>query len=167
MKKIIFISAVCGVGKSTTCEYIKNNNLLDNYAVFDIDDLVNVHEYDSGNRLYEDAIKKAVLKSNDKNVILGSCVNPVELKRLNIPNNLEINMILIYCSNEELTNRLKMRDIRRNCSNDDFINSQIEYQNYMINHIDLFELCIDNSNISVDEVSNQIIKYVKESEKRY
>ena len=45
MKKIVFISAVSGVGKSTVCEYIKNNELLKEYEVFDIDDLENVHEY--------------------------------------------------------------------------------------------------------------------------
>ncbi len=28
MKNSIFISAVSGVGKSTTCDFIKNNNLL-------------------------------------------------------------------------------------------------------------------------------------------
>ncbi len=33
MTKVVFISAVCGVGKSTTCEYMKNNNLLEDYDI--------------------------------------------------------------------------------------------------------------------------------------
>lgn len=37
MKKIIFISAVCGGGKSTVCDYIKNNNLLEDYEVFNVE----------------------------------------------------------------------------------------------------------------------------------
>lgn len=161
MKKIIFISAVCGVGKSATCDYIKNNSLLNDYAVFDIDDLVNVHEYNQNNLLYEDAIKKALLNSENKNVILGSCVNPVELKELNLSSDIEsIEMVLLYCSNEELKRRLKARDKERNCSSDEFINGQIEYQNYMINHKDLFELCIDNTNSSVEDTAKEIINYI-------
>ena len=31
MKKVFFLSAVSGVGKTTTCDYIENNNLLKNY----------------------------------------------------------------------------------------------------------------------------------------
>lgn len=46
MKKLIFISGVCGVGKSTICEYINNQKLLKDYAVFDIDDLENINNYD-------------------------------------------------------------------------------------------------------------------------
>lgn len=30
MKRIIFLSEVCGLGKSATCEYINDNHLLDN-----------------------------------------------------------------------------------------------------------------------------------------
>lgn len=166
MKKIIFISAVCGVGKSTTCEYIKNNNLLENYAIFDVDDLVNCHEYTEGKLLYEDAIKRAVLKSDNKNIILGSCVNPVEIKQINIPSDIEtMKMVLLYCSNEELEKRLKERDASRNCSSDEFINGQIEYQNYMIDHLDLFQLSIDNTNIDVKDVATQIVNYIKENER--
>ena len=166
MKQIVFLSAVCGVGKSTICEYIKNNNLLDNYVIFDIDDLVNCHEYDQSNLLYEDAIKRAVIKSEDKNIVLGSCVNPVELKQINIPSEIEsINMILIICSNEELTKRLKARDTSRDCSSDEFIKGQIEYQNYMLNHLDMYQLHIDNSNSSIEDVSKQIVEYIKEKDK--
>lgn len=161
MKKLILISAVCGIGKSTTCEYLKNNNLLEEFAIYDIDDLVNVHEYNSNNLLYEDAIKIALINSKDKNVILGFCLNPINLKELNIPNDLDIKMILLYCSNDELYKRLKDRDASRNCSSDEFINGQIEYQNYMINHIDMFDYSIDNTNISVNDVSKQIVKYIK------
>ena len=45
MKKLVFISAVSGVGKSTACEYINKNNLLVDYAIFDIDDLENINNY--------------------------------------------------------------------------------------------------------------------------
>ena len=67
--RLIFISAVSGVGKTTTCDYIKNNHLLEDYDVFDIDDLENVNNYDNDtyNIFYENAIKKAVDKASNKN----------------------------------------------------------------------------------------------------
>ena len=165
-KKIVFISAVCGVGKSTTCDYIRDNNLLENYAIFDADNLLNVHDYDQSNLFYEDAIKIASLKSDNKNIILGSCVNPVEIKEISMPDDIEsMEMVLIYCSNEELERRLKAREKSRNCSSDEFIKGQIEYQNYMLNHSNLFQLCINNTNLDVKDVATQIINYVKENER--
>jgi broad-specificity NMP kinase len=157
--KLIFISAVCGVGKSTTCEYIKTNNLLDNYEIFDIDDLVNVHT-NKGN-IYENAIKRAIELSNNKDIILGSCVCHAVLEKFNMPQEIEsYKCILITCSNEELIKRLKDRDKNRNCSSDEFINGQIEYQNYLLNHSNLFQLHVDNTNTSIEEVANQIVDFV-------
>ena len=159
---LICISSVCGVGKSTICDYIKDNNLLEDYAVFDTDNLLNIHDYDQNDLFYEDAIKKAISESNNKNIVLASCINPVEIKEISIPKEIEsIKMILIYCSNEELEKRLKDRDKERNCSSDEFIKGQIEYQNYMINHKDLFKFCIDNTNSSIKDTVNEIINYIK------
>ena len=168
MKKIIFISAVCGVGKSTTIEYMNNNKLLNNYDIFDIDDIINYHEYKNEPPVifYEAAIRNALVKSKNKNIILGSCVNPVEIKQVKVPDSIDsIEMILLYCSEEELTIRLKERDINRNCSSDEFINGQIEYQKYMIDHSGLFQLKIDNTNINVKDVSKQIVDYIKNRER--
>ncbi len=161
---LTFISAVSGVGKSTTCDYIKDNNLLDDYTVFDIDDLENVNEYSSStyNLFYENAIKNAILKSNNKNIIIGSCINPTDIEKINIPKKIEkVDMILITCSNEEIEKRLKARDKSRNCSSDEFIKEQIDYQNYMIDHLNMYQLHIDNSNCSVERVANQIVNYIK------
>ena len=83
MKKIIFISGVSGVGKSTICEYIKQKNILKNYAVFDIDDLENINNYDEStyNVFYENAIKNAITLSQGKNIIIGTCINPTDLEK--------------------------------------------------------------------------------------
>jgi len=164
MKKLIFISAVSGVGKTTTIDYIKNNNLLDDYDIFDIDNLVNIHDYNSDeyNLFYEDAIKKAVILSKNNNIIIGSCINPTDINKITIPDGIEkIEMVLIYCSNGELRNRLKARDESRNCSSDEFINGQIEYQNYMLNHSELYSFKIDNTSLDVSEVAKIIINYLK------
>lgn len=164
---LIFISAVSGVGKSVTCDYIKNNNLLDDYVIFDIDELENVNNYsnDNYNSFYENAIKNAISKSNNKNIIIGSCINPTDIEKLNIPKEIDnIEMILITCSEEQLINRLKSRDESRNCSGDEFITTQINYQNYMLNHLNMYQLHIDNSNRSIESIAKQIIDYVKRGE---
>ena len=161
MKQIVFISGVSGVGKTTICEYIKDK--LDNYIVFDIDDLENVNDYNDNtyDLFYENAVKKAVQKSGDKNIIIGSCINPNDIKNINLLNDIEVKMILITCSNEELIKRLKSRDIERNCSSDEFINSQIEYQNYLIEYKNDYQLHIDNTNKTIDSIVSEIDKFLK------
>ena len=162
--KLVFISAVAGVGKTTTCNYIKNNHLLENYDIFDIDDLENVNNYnnDTYNIFYENAIKKTINKATNQNIILASCINPNDIKNINIPKSIKtIELILITCSNNELEKRLKARDKNRNCSSEAFIKGQIEYQNYMLKHIEQYSLHLDNSNNDVQSISNEIINYLK------
>ena len=166
--KLIFISAVSGVGKSTTCNYIKENNLLDDYIIFDIDDLENINEYNSDNYnlFYENAIKNAISKSDNKNIIIGSCINPIDIEKIGVPKKIDkLDMILITCSNEEITKRLNLREESRNCSSDEFIEGQIDYQNYMLKHLDRYQLHIDNSTSSVEEVARQIVSYIRSNNK--
>lgn len=163
MKKVFFLSAVSGVGKTTTCHYIENNNLLKNYSIFDIDELENINEYNSDTytSFYENALKKAVLKSKNENILIGSCINPTDIKKIKMPEEItSLEMILIFCSSEELERRLKKRDKERNCSSDEFIQRQIEYQNFMLNHLDLYRLYLDNSNCDVNEIAIQIVNYI-------
>ena len=165
--RLVFTSAVSGVGKTTTCDYIKNNNLLENYDVFDIDDLENVNDYNSDtyNIFYENAIKKAIDKANNKNIIIGSCINPTDVEKINIPKSIKsVEMILITCSSSELEKRLRARDKNRNCSSDEFIKEQINYQNYMLKFLKLYKLHLDNTNNSVQDIANKIINYLKDSD---
>ena len=167
--RLIFISAVSGVGKTTTCDYIKNNHLLEDYDVFDIDDLENVNNYDNDtyNIFYENAIKKAVDKAGNKNIIIGSCINPTDIEKINVLKSIEsVEMILITCSNSELEKRLRSRDKNRNCSSDDFIKGQIDYQNYMLKHLELYKLHLDNTNKSVKSISNENMDYLQNGIKK-
>lgn len=165
LKKLIFISAVSGVGKSTACEYIKNNNLLNDYTIFDIDDLENINEYNENtyNSFYENAIKKAIILSKDKNIVIVSCINPNDIEKINMPNEIEsyIN-ILITCSNEELKKRLKARDECRQCGSDEYIEGQINYQNYLLKNIGLYQMHIDNSEDVVENVTRKIVDFIKQ-----
>ena len=167
LRKLIFISAVSGVGKSTACEYIKKSNLLNGYAIFDIDDLENINEYNENtyNLFYENAIKKAIILSKDKNIIIGSCINPTDIEKINMPNEIDsyIN-ILITCSNEELKKRLKARDESRQCGSDEYIENQINYQNYLLKNIGLYQLHVDNTNDIVENIARKIIDFIKQGE---
>lgn len=63
-EKNVMLSGVCEIGKTTISNYIKDNNLLDDYCILDIDDLESVHDYvDNYSKFYENAIKKADLIS--------------------------------------------------------------------------------------------------------
>lgn len=164
MKKIIFISGVSGVGKSTICEYLKQKNILKNYEIFDIDDLENINNYEEStyNVFYENAIKNAITLSQDKNIIIGTCINPTDLEKISIPEEIEsYSNILITCSNELLNKRLKERDESRQCSSDEFIKEQIDYQDYLLNYIELYQLYIDNTNDNIENISNKIIDYIE------
>lgn len=162
MKTIVFISGVSGVGKTSICNYIKNNILLKEYTVFDIDDLENINDYnkETYNLFYKNAIKKA-LGLSQGNIIMGCCINPIDIDNIDIQN--DIKMILITCSDKELFNRLKKRDKSRNCGSDEFIREQIDYQNYMLKHLNKYDLHIDNSNKNIEEITNIIIDYINKN----
>ena len=159
--KIVFISGVAGSGKSTVCNYFKSNNMIPNYVIFDIDDLENVNEYNSDNYIsfYDNAIRKAISLASGKDIVLASCINTNDIKSITILNEVAIKTILLTCSNEELIERLMNRDKERECSNQKFINSQIDYQNWLIANKDSFDYVVDNTNLEVEDVAFEIINH--------
>lgn len=159
MKKIILISGICGVGKSTICKFLHNDKTL-NYNIFDIDDLVNANEYNN-ELIYEDAINQANVLSK-KDIILFSCMGPSDLEKIKIPNNILISKkILITCPDLEIRKRLKERDKKRNCSSDKFVEKQINYQNYLLNNKNKFDLHLVNFNNNLENIIIQIVEFVK------
>ena len=162
MKNIIFISGICGCGKSSICEYIKNNNLFDNYNIYDIDELENVNDYneDDYNLFYLNSINKAISKSKDKDIIIFSCINHNDLNSIKI-DGVSFKILLITCSKDEITKRLKERDKSRNCSDDTFINEQLKYQDWFISNMDYYDGNFDNTSISLKEISENIVEFIK------
>lgn len=167
--RLVFVSGVCGVGKTTVCNYIKNNDLLSNYAIFDIDELENINDYkvNEYKKFYQNSINKAVSLSEEKNILIASCINPTDIENIDIPNIVEsIEMVLIICSDEELEKRLMARDKKRNCGNEDFIKGQVDYQNYLLNHKNMYHLIVNNTNSDIEYIANKIVKYLMESSKK-
>ena len=138
MNRIIFITGVSGVGKTFIYENIKDSELKDTYNIFDIDKLVNINDYDSENinNFYKDAIDIAISKSKDKDIILFSCINHNDVEDLKL-NNYITRLVLIVCENDVLEKRLKSRN--NDCSSDEFIRNQINYQNWFISNLDYYD----------------------------
>jgi broad-specificity NMP kinase len=159
---MFFLSGVCGVGKSTICDYISRINLLDNFTIFDIDDLINIHDYklNDGKEIYKDAIDIAIKKSDNKDIILGCCMNPNEFKHINHPDNIEYNFILINCRDDILEKRLKEREAWRKCSDENFILDQKKYQKHLLQYRYLYDLHIDNSVENIETNCLKIIEYI-------
>ena len=157
---IVFVSGVCGSGKSTICEYIRKNKLLKDYNLFDMDELENINDYDENtyNLFYKNCIDKAISKSKNNNIMLFSCINHNDLNDLKLDG---YRIILITCSNEEIIKRLKNRDKKRNCSDDSFINEQIKYQDWFISNSEYYDLIFDNTDISVREISLKIVDEIE------
>ena len=73
--------------------------------------------------------------------------------------------ILITCSNEALKKRLKARDESRQCSSDEYIEGQINYQNYLLRNlrnIGLYQMHVDNTEDVVGNVSRKIVDFIKQ-----
>ena len=157
MKRIIFITGVCGVGKTSIYENIKNSDLSHTYSIFDIDNLLNVNDYkDNYDMFYKNAVDKAIDKSKDKDIILFSCINHNDVENLKLEDCVT-RIILITCDNEELKKRLKNR--KNDCSSDEFINEQIKYQEWFINNMDYYDAAFNNTN-NIEEVLEKIIDII-------
>ena len=44
-------------------------------------------------------------------------------------------------------------------------NLKIDYQDYLLNHLDMYQLHIDNSNSNIEDISYQIVDFIKENNK--
>ena len=158
MKRIIFITGVCGVGKTSIYENIKNSDLSHTYSIFDIDNLLNVNDYkDNYDMFYKNAVEKAIDKSKDKDIILFSCINHNDVENLKLEDCVT-RIILITCDNEELKKRLKNRN--NDCSSDEFINEQIKYQEWFINNMDYYDADFNNTN-NTEEILEKIIHIIE------
>ncbi len=108
MKKLVVVSAACGVGKTTLVQYLKDKHKRSDYVYLDCDDLsLNWHSYkdlpDGGIKYTEDYLKAAVEVSKEKNIVIASCMNPKTYKELQkIEEITETHFINIVCSNGKI-----------------------------------------------------------------
>ena len=169
MKNFILVSAACGVGKTTIKDEINSKNLLENYICIDTDEVgINWWDYagtENESQFSVDCIKEAVKLSEDKNLVFFGCLNPADfLLKIDIPEEITSSYFIgMSCSDEEITRRLKARPAERMCGSDEFIASQIEYNNWFKKNTGKFNFYIDNTNQTIAETALQIANFIKKA----
>lgn len=164
MKKImVCLCAACGAGKSTLLDYMRDNNMSDDFCFVDTDETgLNWWDYadtENPDRYTEDSIKRASEMSGVKNLFFGSCMNPQTLfEKITLPDGIgTVFAIALTTSPEEITKRLRARDPERMCGSDEFIAEQISYNAWFLRNANKFQLHIDNRDKSVSQTA-EIIK---------
>lgn len=65
------------------------------------------------------------------------------------------------CSDDEITRRLRARPAERMCGSDEFIAGQIQYNNWFKENAGKFQLCIDNTDLTIDETVEEIARFAR------
>ncbi len=167
MKKLVVLSAACGVGKSTIKDSLNEINILGNWACIDTDEVgINWWDYagtENGARFNDDCLAEAVRMSNNKNLLFVTCMNPYDFYGVvHIPQNITSTFFIgMTCSDEEITRRLKARPEERMCGSDEFIAGQILYNNWHKKNAGKFQFYIDNTDKTVEETVKEIVTFLK------
>lgn len=81
--------------------------------------------------------------------------------KVNIPEEITSTyFIALLCSDEEIRKRLKARPEERMCGSDEFISGQIEYNNWFRKNANKFQLCIDNTDCTVEVTAEKIAAFI-------
>ena len=167
MKKLVILSAACGVGKSTVRDELSEKGLLESYACIDTDEVgINWWDYagtENEIKFSDDCLEAAVRMSGDKNLFFVTCLNPVDYYgKVTAPQNISSTFFIgMTCSDDEITKRLKARPPERMCGSDEFIAGQIEYNSWFKRNAGKFQFYVDNTDQTVAQTAAQIADFVK------
>lgn len=165
MKNLIILCAACGVGKSTIKDAL-SELISNNYACIDTDEVgLNWWNYAGTERESEyndDCLAEAVKMSGDKNLLFASCMNPYDFYgKVRIPQDITATFfIAMTCSAEEITARLKARPAERMCGSNEFIATQIDYNDWFKSNSNKFQFYIDNTKLSIEETAKRIAEFI-------
>lgn len=167
MKKLVVLSAACGVGKTTIKDELNAGKMLENWVCVDTDEVgINWWDYEGTeheDRYCEDCLAEAVRMSGNKNLLFVTCANPYDFYgAVHVPQNITSTFFIgMACSDEEITRRLKARPQERMCGSDEFIAGQIQYNAWFQKNVGKFQFYIDNTDKTVDETVRAIMSFVK------
>lgn len=167
MKKLVILSAPCGVGKSTIRDELHSKNLLSEYACIDTDEVgINWWDYagtKQEHKFNDDCLKRAVMMSGDKQLLFVSCLNPLDYySKVVLPEDIEATYFIgMVCSDEEIRRRLKARPAERMCGDDEFIEAQIEYSEWYKENKGKFQFFLDNTGQEISKTAELIAEFVK------
>ena len=167
MKKLVILSAPCGVGKSTMRDELHCRNLLSDYECIDADEVgLNWWDYagtEQEHKFNDDCLKRAAMMAGDKHILFVSCLNPYDYyNTVLIPEDIEATYFVgMVCSDEEIYRRLKARPAERMCGADEFIEAQIEYSKWYKKNRGKFQLFLDNTGQEISRTAEMIAEFVK------
>ncbi len=165
MKKLIVLSAACGVGKSTLKDAL-NEIISDSFACIDTDEVgLNWWDYagtDKESEYNDDCLAEAVKMSGEKNLLFAACLNPYDFYgKVKIPHEITSAFFIgMTCSDEEIAARLRARPAERMCGSNEFITAQISYNNWFRENSNKFQFYIDNTNKTVSETADKIATFI-------
>lgn len=166
MKKLIVLSAPCGVGKSTISEELSKRQLLPDYVCIDSDEVgVNWWDYagtENEDKFTDICLQRATEMSKEKNLLFASCLNPYDYYwKVSVPEKItETFFIGMTCSDDEIRRRLKARPEERMCGSEEFIDSQMEYSKWYKKNKGKFQFYIDNTDISIEQTVTMVTEFI-------
>ena len=165
MKRLVILSAACGVGKSTVKNALNDLHLLPDFACIDSDEVrLNWWTYKGTPREQDytaDCLARAFELAGDRHLLFGSCNDPISFfRRVPLPADVTVTYIAMTCSDAEVRRRLLARPPERMCEEESFILSQIDYNGWIRDHKDLYDLHLDNTDQSVEETARAVADFV-------
>lgn len=171
--KLYVITGTCGAGKSTMKDYLSDTMNSEMYACVDSDEVgLNWWEYagtEKESKYGEDTLKRAVKIANGKNLIIVSCLNPIDyFQKIDPPKEIESSFFIALNSTDEtIQRRLKARPVERGFTTDEIIRPHIEYNGWFRRNRSKFQLVIDNTEISEEETSKIIASFIRRQDSEY
>ena len=164
-RRLVILSAACGVGKSTVKNALNALNLLPNFACIDSDEVrLNWWNYKGTPREQDytkDCLARAFELAEEKHLLFGSCNDPISLfERVPLPENVTVTYIAMTCSDAEVRRRLLARPPERMCSDEAFIASQIDYNRWIRSHSELYDLHLDNTDTAIDTTAADVAGFI-------
>lgn len=171
-RRLVILSAACGVGKSTVKNALNELNLLPDFACIDSDEVrLNWWNYKGTPREKDytaDCLARAFELAEEKHLLFGSCNDPISFfERVPLPENVTVTYIAMTCSDAEVRRRLLARPPERMCSDEAFIASQIGYNAWIRNHAELYDLSLDNTDATITETAQAVAEFVQRSAGKY
>ena len=95
-------------------------------------------------------------------MLFASCLNPLDYFRSVTPPEGVTRTFFIgmTCADAELPPRLKARPPEYGCGGDDFIRSQIDYNNWFKRNRGKFQLFIDNTGQTAEETADTVERFI-------
>ncbi|MBQ9152128.1 MAG: hypothetical protein IJX72_07740 [Clostridia bacterium] len=165
-KRLVVLSAACGVGKSTVKNALNELNLLPGFACIDSDEVqLNWWNYKGTPREKDytaDCLARALELADERHLLFATCNAPTDFfARIPLPESITVTYIGMVCSDAEVRRRLLARPPERMCSDEAFIASQIDYNGWIRDHAERYDLHLDNTDMTVTETAEAVAAFVR------